>query len=80
MSEKLDQFRRFMVDVELNISMHPSWRYGQAVFNTLYEINPSLADSIRGSDVDPFYADINFNWVNFWDWFERQTIYIGVSK
>lgn len=33
-----------------------SWRWGQAVFNTLYSIHPKLADEVRGTNKDPFYS------------------------
>lgn len=43
------------------LAMGPSYqnglRKGQALFNKLDEINPELADSLRGSVVDPFYRD-----------------------
>lgn len=32
-------------------------RQGQHAFNSLHGIWPSIADSIRGSDIDPFYLD-----------------------
>lgn len=32
-------------------------RYGQHWFNRLYEVRPDLADSIRGTRLDPFYKD-----------------------
>jgi len=32
-------------------------RKGQFLFNKLYEIDPVLANEIRGSDTDPFYDD-----------------------
>ena len=31
-------------------------RYGQALFNATYDIDPEFADEIRGSDIDPFYS------------------------
>lgn len=31
-------------------------RYGQAMFNHLCEVNPSLAGMVRGSSKDPFYC------------------------
>jgi len=34
-------------------------RWGQAAFNILSETNPELAEKIRGSDMDPFYAEFN---------------------
>lgn len=32
-------------------------RLGQALFNNLYSFNPELANSIRGTDADPFHKD-----------------------
>jgi hypothetical protein len=32
-------------------------RYGQWLFNELYDVKPELANSIRGTMVDPFYHD-----------------------
>lgn len=34
----------------------PGLRIGQHAFNLLYNIRPNLANSIRGTDVDPFYG------------------------
>lgn len=36
---------------------NPSWRYGQAYFNTLCDVAPELAEEIRGRDLDPFHRD-----------------------
>ena len=35
-----------------------SWRMGQTAFNTLQALRPELAEKYRGSDIDPFYADL----------------------
>jgi phage tail tape-measure protein len=32
-------------------------RLGQAYFNVLYAAEPELADMVRATDADPFYAD-----------------------
>jgi hypothetical protein len=32
-----------------------SWRYGQALFNTVHRHYPDFADSVRGSDIDCFH-------------------------
>lgn len=32
-------------------------RYGQSFFNALCKLYPECAESIRGTDVDPFYND-----------------------
>lgn len=37
--------------------LFPSWRKGQAYFNYLYQLHPDVADKIRGTEFDPFYAD-----------------------
>lgn len=34
-----------------------NWRNGQVAFNTLAQMRPDLAEQVRGSDFDPFYAD-----------------------
>lgn len=36
---------------------HPSWRYGQALFNVLWGIKPELCNLARDEGYDPFYAD-----------------------
>lgn len=32
-----------------------SWRWGQSLFNALHKSHPKIADSIRGTEYDPFY-------------------------
>ena len=39
-------------------SKHPYYRVGQAMFNVLLDMEPELAEEIRGSDADPFYASV----------------------
>jgi len=39
--------------------MVKNYRFGQCLFNTLFEVNPALADSTRGGKLDPFYDDSN---------------------
>jgi hypothetical protein len=36
---------------------HPEQRMGQAYFNALHEVDPDIANSARGSAIDPFYND-----------------------
>lgn len=31
-------------------------RYGQSMFNHLWEVRPDLSEQIRGTDKDPFYV------------------------
>jgi len=37
--------------------IYPEWRKGQALFNTLYEIRPDLANEVQGTYFDPFRVD-----------------------
>jgi hypothetical protein len=32
-------------------------RYGQALFNTLHQHRPTLAEKMRASNIDPFHAE-----------------------
>lgn len=55
------QWTNFMKYMQLsykNMRMM-GWREGQALFNTLYDIRPSLADRTRATDIDPFFKDSN---------------------
>lgn len=45
--------RKFNEKSELN----PTWRKGQTWFNSLSVLYPSVAESIRGTENDPFYND-----------------------
>jgi hypothetical protein len=36
---------------------YPVWRRGQSAFNALALLAQPLADSIRGTDLDPFHKD-----------------------
>lgn len=38
------------------IARSKGWRYGQACFNLLLDKSPEMAEAIRGTDKDPFYA------------------------
>lgn len=33
------------------------WRYGQTLFNALYELDSEMANKIRATEHDPFYDD-----------------------
>jgi len=48
-------FHEFQKKAESNIP--PRIRRGQNLFNVLHDIKPELANSIRGSEIDPFYHD-----------------------
>ena len=38
-----------------------TWRKGQALFNTLVEIYPEIAETVRGTENDPFHRDERIN-------------------
>lgn len=49
-------------DFLLAVKYRPSFksgaeRYGQAFFNTLHQHRPTLAEEMRSSGIDPFYAE-----------------------
>jgi len=46
----------FMLRLTERLGTHEE-RIGQGAFNVLNELDPDLADSIRGTDLDPFYND-----------------------
>jgi hypothetical protein len=45
-------------------------RHGQTLFNALYGLRPDLADSVRGSGLDPFYQDAKVE--GFLAWLREQ--------
>jgi hypothetical protein len=47
----------YLEAVIINQVKYMNWRLGQTAFNTLADMRPDLAEHIRGSDSDPFYAD-----------------------
>lgn len=50
-------FYDYLNKVITNNILHPSWRIGQSYFNTLNMDRPDLANRVRGSLNDPFYAE-----------------------
>lgn len=50
----------FHVKVEKDFSelKYSGYRYGQVLFNTLARVRPDLSEQIRGTKLDPFYADV----------------------
>jgi hypothetical protein len=43
---------------------YPHLRLGQCIFNILYEKYPLVADSIRGTEYDPFYKEITIKFAS----------------
>lgn len=55
-----DEFAELLKDAQIEQKFNSHLRIGQILFNNLYESNPELANSVRGTSADPFYAsDIN---------------------
>ena len=57
--EKLDNFElvEYVKMVENIQEDQKNWRKGQTYFNVLWDMYPELADSLRGTEYDPFYRD-----------------------
>lgn len=49
---------------------NPNWRYGQAAYNVLAELEPELAGEIRGTVLDPFHDSERVQ--EFLLWVERK--------
>jgi len=47
----------YLEAVIINQVKYMNWRLGQTAFNTLAQLRPDLAETIRGTEADPFYAD-----------------------
>jgi hypothetical protein len=50
-------YEQYLAEVIKTQARFSSWRLGQTLFNVLAEQRPGLAESIRGTNLDPFYAD-----------------------
>lgn len=51
-------FTDFLMNVSYAYVNAHDWRYGQTCFNVLYSLDEDLANSIRGTALDPFYEDV----------------------
>jgi hypothetical protein len=52
-----ETFSHYLMNVSHSFVNSGHLRFGQTCFNVLYELDPDLADSIRATDLDPFYDD-----------------------
>jgi len=67
---------------------HKGVRKGQALFNALHGVVPEFADSIRGTNLDPFYKkdhELDFQFMSeFWETLAAQineeSQHLGNSK
>lgn len=51
----------FYEKLNKNIRLYPPYRYGQAVFNTMFELYPDVAQKYCGSKYDPFHDNTKIN-------------------
>ena len=67
----VQQYADFYSQVCEYVASHPHIRIGQAYFNMLEDINPRIANGLRGTDLDPFYSEsvsedthtyVQYNW------------------
>lgn len=63
----MTEYLRYLKTVNELLDQHDSWRAGQASFNVLSDFHKSLADQVRGTELDPFYDDsrlpVFYQWV-----------------
>lgn len=50
-------FWRRVQDYQRDVLVNSTWRQGQLYFNALYDVDPELANEVRGTTIDPFYLD-----------------------
>ena len=51
-------FEEFLAEVRVQETQHPDWRAGRALFNTLLEVRPAIAEILRATPSDPFHAPL----------------------
>lgn len=49
------------------LAKEKKWRMGQAIFNLLLDVKPSLAEQIRCTNLDPFFMSGPKNGIEKWD-------------
>ena len=53
----MSKMNNYLKEVGDALNYNSNWRYGQTLFNVLYEHHPDLADEIRGGELDPYYKE-----------------------
>jgi hypothetical protein len=57
----------FSIRLSRNMQSGSEHRYGQMLFNALWDVDPILANEINGTDADPYYAESNSPTIDlFW--------------
>jgi hypothetical protein len=47
----------YLESVIISATRYKNWRLGQTMFNVLAELRPDIAERVRATEADPFYAD-----------------------
>jgi len=63
-----DRVTNYLKEVVEYRRLNPTHRHGQALFNSLYKCHGDLANEIRGTDIDPYYAVDQDNINRFYSW------------
>jgi|SaaInlStandDraft_6_1057023.scaffolds.fasta_scaffold99728_1 hypothetical protein len=58
----------YLEQVSKSIPAHPEWRYGQTLFNVLYDMDPELGNKVRATRLDPYYANEDDVLSEFIEW------------
>lgn len=57
------RYQEYLQAVDAAQLAHPEWRWGQVHFNVLQEIDPDLAEEVRGGELDPYHRDDRADWL-----------------
>lgn len=63
-------FQEYQDLVKDAVTRNPHWRYGQALFNVLYEYRRDLSEQVRGGSLDPFHFRAKQECYDFCAWAE----------
>lgn len=69
MPDKILPLDLFLTKVtQIHSSHADELRYGQCLFNAIYEVRPDLSEQIRATDLDPFHRERDDIKREFWEW------------
>jgi len=61
MTKTMETITRLDKSVEMDMNKRDHLRLGQTYFNVLCDLEPEIANTIRGTEDDPFYDDKKVN-------------------
>ena len=53
----VENFWKRVQEYQQDPVVNKAWRKGQLYFNALYDVDPELANHIRGTSIDPLHQD-----------------------